>query len=359
MQSHLDSVDSFQSAAPLVPTEARSEELVRAFARHIKEARGMGVSALDYNPLLNFKVMAITVPEHWDVSARTMVAKAAQLAGQPLESSSMILKLPQAVTSTYRIGKDTTGRCLTVLVLYHKTHLHLMLVQMSKDGFVVEGQVYLAHLGEDAILRSSVASSAAGPGNKNLKKNSNGRSSSREELYPLTETSLTEDDANDGPTPETLASKDSASKEPFPEAPCPEELIPEPSTSAHPAHDDTEPPKYRGDLRPIQEALRKFLIFMTLSRTPDLLKELPEILKYAVSDVGCIVVDGEANPRGKMALCAAIQEMFADMDWLSVKGNIHDCGAYGASVAAQMQLQNPKHLGNWRELPGYLPENDV
>ena len=320
----------------------------------------MGVAALDYNPLLNFRVMAITVPEHWDVSARTMVAKAARLAGQPLESSSMILQLPQAAISSYRIGKDTTDGRLTVLILYHKTHLHLMLVRMSEAGFVVKGQVYLAHLGEDAILRSSVVSRAAGPEDKDLKQNSHGESSSREEFgrSSLTETSLTEDDAAKRPIPEALAPKDSAPKEPFPEAPTPEELVPERSTSTHLSHDDTEPPKYRGNLQPIQEALKIFLVVMTMSHPPDLAKKLLHKLKYAVRDVGCIVVDGGADPRGKRALYAAIKETFADMDWLSVKGNIHDCGAYGASVAARMQLQNPKHLGDWRDLPGYLPEED-
>lgn len=250
----------------------------------------MGVSALDYDPLLNFKVMAITVPEHWDVSARTMVAKAAQMAGEPLDSSSMILRLPQAVRLAYRMRIDTGHGCLVVLVYYHETHLHLMLVQMSAAGFAVKRQVYLPHLGEHAILKASVTDS--------------------------------------------------------------------------PAHDDTADSQiiyettYRGDLQPILEALQKFLVVTTLSHDPNLLKKLPYVLKYAVSDVRCIVVDGEACNKGREALRTAIKKMFADMTWLSVT-ETHECGAYGASVAAQMQLQNPKHLGDWRDLPGYLPENDV
>ena len=289
--SRLDSEAPTLSAASLVPTEERSAELVQAFARHIEEATRCAASqVMDKHPSLNFKVMAITVPEHWDVSARTVVAKAARLACQPLDSSSMILKLPQAVHLTYRMGKDRHDRCLVVLVYYHEKHLHLMLVQMLDPGYVVKGQVYLPHLGEDAILKESVADS--------------------------------------------------------------------------PAHDDTtyynttHEVTRRGELKPILEALERFLVLTTLSHDANLLRDPSGNLEHAVRDVGCIVVDGEACTKGQRALHAAMKKMFASMTWLHVS-EFHGCGARGANEAARMQLQNPKHLGDWRDLPGYLPEEDA
>lgn len=366
--SQFDFDDYSLSAAPLVPTGQRSAELVEAYARHIEEARNMGASALDDHPLLHFKVMAITVPEHWDVSARTMIAMAARLAGQPLDSSSMILKLPRAVLSAYKMHKDEADRYLTVLVFYHKTHLHLMLVQMSEAGFVLNGQLYLPHLGEDAVLKTSIVISVASPDDRSLNKNFPSENHSREEPqeHPLIETSPTEDVANIEPIPnesfEGLTLEEVA----------PEELVlkgltPEPSTSTLPTGDDTassqdnddKPRPYRGDLQPILEALQKFLVFMTPSHTPDLTSELLHADRHATGDVAYIVVDGEAHPKGKTALRAAIREAYADMDWLSVKQGYYDCGAVGAKVAAQMQLGNPKHLGDWEDLPGYLPEQDA
>lgn len=359
VQTHLEYEESSQSAVPLVPTEERELELIQVFARHIEEARLMGVWALDKNPMLNFKVMAISVPDHWDVSARTVVAKAARLAGQPLDSSHMILDLPQAVLSAYRMREDTASRHLMVLVHYHETYLHLMLVRMSGTGSAVKGQVYLPDLGEDAILKASDVGSRVDFTEENLNEQSPGDSTSsgKPTEKPLTEASPTED----------YSDKEIALENPTPEESTPEQITPGPSTSTHQAHNDTaasedidtEPPKYSGDLQPIQEALRKFVILIILSNTPNLPREPRLMLKYAVSDVKYIVVDGEASVKGRRALSTAIEEMFADMDWLSVEGNIHDCGAYGANIAALMQVGNPKHLDDWKDLPGYLAEEDA
>lgn len=382
MQKHLDVDDSSRSAPSQVPTEERSAELVQAFAHDIEAARQTAVSSvlpvLPKNPLFEFKVIAITVPEHWDISARTVVAKAAKLAGQPLDSSSMILKLPQAILLSFKMRKDTAGRCLTMLVHYHEAHLHLMLVQMLDRGYAVEGEVYLPHLGEDAMRKATTVSSVDAPGYMIPNRNSPIGSSSLEELdrKPPTDTCPTGDYANKGLTAETLTSIASAPEEPLPEPFTHEKFTPErltleeptpqPSTSTQPAHgyatafENIHPAKYPGDLQPILEALQMFLVLTTLPRTPDLTQEkLPHVLKHALRDVRYIVVHGNSRPEARKALRTAFRKAFADMDWLKVAQDVGGRGSWGAKIAAEMQLQNPKHLGDWADFPGYSPEEDA
>lgn len=366
MQSHLDFHEPTPSG-PLVPTEERASELVQAFARHIEEARLMGVWALDNNPMFKFKVMAITVPEHWDISARTVVAKAARLAGQPLDGSYMMLKLPRAVQSAYEMHKYTAGKYLTLLVHYHKSHLHLMLVQMCGSGCVMKGQVYLPHLGEVAI-RKAVESN-----HETLSKYHPGDNLSSEE--PTSDESdheatpdrnlLHDDPLPDIPPQDTPLHDDSLHGNPLTGNSITEEklndnLTPEPSTStASPDDINTKPPVYQTPLeylKPIQEALLKFTLLMTRSDDSNTASESSPLSRPAFKDVEYVVIDGEATSRGEGALRTAIEEMFVDMTWVNVEGNISDCGALGAKIAALRQLENPKHLGDWKDLPGYLPE---
>ena len=61
VQSHLVYNEPLPPDTPLVSTEERASELIQAFARHIEQARLMGCSALENDPLLYFKVMPITI----------------------------------------------------------------------------------------------------------------------------------------------------------------------------------------------------------------------------------------------------------------------------------------------------------
>lgn len=363
VQSHLDSTEFSPSAAPLVATEERATELARAFSRHIEDARLIGVWALDKNPLLNFRVMAITVPDHWDFSARVVVAKAARLAGQPLDGSHMILKLPRAVQSAYSMQRYTTGKYFTVLIYYHKSHLHLMLVQMCETGCVMKGQVWLHRLGEDVILKAAVVSSAVDSDDETLENKAPGDDISSEEPVsdePLNESPLQANPLHDSSPRITWVEGDA-----FTEVPPNDALTPEPSTSTNPSNNNnpspndiyTKPPAYQYplvDLKPIQEALRRFIHLTIPSPDSNPAIEPSLLLKDTVNDVKYIVIDGEASPRGERALRAAIEEIFADMEGISIEGGMQDSGATGAKIAARCQFQNPQHLDDWDDLPGYL-----
>lgn len=304
VQSRLNFKELPSPDAPLISTEERASELVQHFLIHIKEARNMGISALEHNPSLNLRVLAITVPHHWDISARTLVAKAAELAGQPLDGSHMLLELPQAVQLAYEMRNQATGAYLTLIIMYQKSHLHLMLVEMQGSSCVMKGEVYLPHLGEE-VLKAPIVGSAVGSGEETFKKNAPG------DKPP----------AYDGPSPHD-----------------------EPPSPAH-----HSPPV---DLKPIQEALKKFLLLMT--PTPDDSTSRTEspglLLRSEVIDVKFVVIDGEASGDGLERLHEAVTEMLAKAERVIVIGNKPDCGAVGAERAGQRQLQNPMHVGDWREL---------
>ena len=74
-------------------------ELLETLAGYITSALRMGSASIDHNPALRFRLIAITVPDHWDRSARTHVATAAKLAGYPLDSSYVILPLSRGIQS--------------------------------------------------------------------------------------------------------------------------------------------------------------------------------------------------------------------------------------------------------------------
>ncbi|KAL9066569.1 MAG: hypothetical protein Q9161_007470 [Pseudevernia consocians] len=301
------------SAEPLVPTKERASELVLDFTIHIENAWKEAICSLDENPKLNFKVMAITLPDHWDDSTRTVVAMAARKAGHPLDGSYMVLKLPRAVQLAYEMHKDAHGKYLTLLIHYHRSYLHLMLVEMCGTGYVVERQVCLRHLGEDEI-KASIRGSAT------LNKTSPGGNLSYAVLNdrlipgPSTSTHLTQDDTASG-----------------------NDIYTEPSS-------DQRPPI---DLKFIQEAVT---VFILLTKPTDTSNPGGEHIKF-------IVIDGEASIKRTTALLTQVKEMFADTEGINVLGFLSDCGAEGAKVAARRQFQNPMHLGDWKDLPGYLPES--
>ncbi len=356
VQGHVNFEELPPPAEPLVPTKERASELVEAFRLHIEGAVKLGVWALDRNPKLDFKVMAITVPDHWDASARTVVAKAARDAKQPLDSSCMMLKFPQAVQMAYEMHKHVSGRFLTLLIHYHKSYLHLMLLEMFEDICVMKGQVRLPHLGEDE-LKASAGS------------NTTPEKDSGDDLHGgqlVSDQSVSEDDAYENPLQrrplaqgtEVYLSEDRLN----------DDLTLESTTSTHPAYDDTassnyictEPPVNRYppvDLEPIRAAIQKFIILMTQTNASNPDGESSLHLKLGTTDMAYIVIDGDATPKGQVVLHTAIKEMFAETEDISVVAWMSDCGARGAEFAARRQYQNPKHLGDWKELPGYLDES--
>ena len=387
VRTHLEFEDLPPSAAPLVPTEERASELVQAFSLLIEDARLEGVSARGWNQLLIFKVMAITVPDHWDVSARTVVAKAARVAGQPLDGSHMLVKLPRAVQSAHEMPRLTDGIYYTLLVYYHKSHLHLMLTQMHGTGFVMLRQVWLPHLGEDAIRKAAVVGTAVCINDEILNKdtpndetlNTNSSSSDPSNAVPTSKESVNGNlpqgnIIDDTPLRDTtsygkysigdivtILTKDPVAKDSLDEG-----FTPELHNSTHSTQDTTgypddansEPPAnqyLRGDVEPILDALTKFILFTTPSDDSNAASNPSFITKYAVRDIKYIVIDGEASVEGHEALLTAIEDMYGDQDGISIEGNKRDCGAVGAEIAARRQIQNPQHFGDWKNLPGYVP----
>lgn len=335
VQSHLRLKELSPPDAPLLPTEERASELVQAITHHTEQARRIAVSALA-DPSLDFKVMAITVPHHWDASARTLVAEAAKIAGQPLEGSHMFLELPRAVQLTYEMHRETTGTYLTLIIMYHESHLHLMLVEMCGTSCVTKGEVYLPELGEDAIRASAVASMVDSD-KDTLKKNPPGDEIASEE--PASADLLAGDGLSSSLGSEAWTSTDSKTASPF-------EYLTRPSSINYPPV----------DLQPIQDALKQFLDLMTPSDESISATESSNILPTnAISDLKFIVIDGEARPEGLRRLVVAVTEMFAEAEGVVIMGNMSDCGADGAEREGRRQLQNPKHVGDWRNLPEYVP----
>ena len=347
VQSHVDSKDFSPSVEPLVSTEERASELVLVFAIHIENAWKMAVWSLDEDPKLDFKVMAITLPDHWDASARTVVAKAARKAGHPLDGSYMMITLPRAVKLASEMHKDAPGNYLTLLIHYHESYLHLMLVKMCGTGCVMERQVCLRHLGEDEI-------EASNGGSATLNKTYFGGNLSHEE--PSSDQFPNEEPPNDNPLHNNTIYESL------------NELPPDPSISTYFTDDDTasgndlytessndqHPPV---DLKPIQEALTKFILLMKPTDDSNPAEELSLHFKHAVRDVKYMFIDGEASSRGRTALLTAINEMFADAKGINFPRYLTYGGVSGARIAARQQFQNPMHLGNWEDLPGYLSES--
>lgn len=286
VQTDLVSMEPSSPDTPLVPTKERASELVQAFARHIKDARLMGMRVLDKTPPLDLKVMAITVPDHWDVSARTVVAEAAKLAGQPLDNSFMILSYPQAVQSAHDLSNDTAGQYLTLIIQYNKSDLHLMLVQMSETGCMMIWQVWAPSLSEDASESPSA-----------------GRAADFEDF------------------------------------------------------DDTAPvhSSLRVNSTTIVEYVEEFLLWMIPSDDSSSATESSPRPNEGFCNVRYMIIDGEAYSRDRTALSGVIEDRFFDGDRTSIEEMIGNCGATGAILAARQQFQNPQHLGDWKDLPEYVP----
>ena len=112
--------------------------------------------------------------------------------------------------------------------------------------------------------------------------------------------------------------------------------------------------------KPILDIISEFMVLMTRPESSKPTTESPtpryttRDVRHAVRNVEHIVIDGEASCRGRMDLTNAIKSRFGD-EWINVHGHKSYCGAYGAALAAKLQFQNPKHLGDWKDLSGCVP----
>ena len=387
------------SAVPYYTSQEKAMQLVETFSEHIESAIRMGASALDNNPALRFKVIAVTVPDHWDEAARRHVATASRLAGHPLDGSHMIIPLSRAIQSAFQLNRVTESKYLTLLIDYNKAYLHLMLVEMCPKACVMKGQVYFTRLGEDELHKAPILGSAGTSDQESLTHNvvsgkptggsqnddegtsnlSTGHSSTDDLIFPIS-------DVHTGGLPirERLTSNSSATR---------------PSSSNAPSRDNSEksaavPDEFYAQrpvchnqpthFKPILDAVSKFMLVMTapevsspatpaftasrnfMVRWPapkpsNLASDMPKRsykvgeVRDAVRDVKYIVIDGEASIPGLTDLKKMIEQSFVNEDWITVLGTKRDCGAYGAALAARRQLENPKHVGDWKDLPGYGP----
>ena len=403
VQDYIESgffVCSSTAADPAFTSRAKVPELVETFSKHIKEAIGMGVWSLDNNPALDFKLMAVTVPDHWGESARTLVANATKLAGYPLDGSHMIIPLSRAIQSTFQMSRYTEGTYLTLILDYSKSELHLMLVEMCGTDCTMKREIHLHRLGEDELHKATILRRAA-------------VSSEQESLTPNvakgepSDGLQSDEESNDSDS--TSASSGSDLMFPFGDVDtglCPQDSAPtieqsicardatNCSTSETPiiGHDTTRKPEanrttvpdeFNGQrpvchnqaahFKPIIDIVSKFMIqvqaveaqsgaadpFLANHPLSDLRSVVrnvrPGDLRDAVRNVKYIVIDGEASIPGLWDLRDAIKSKFVNEEWITVEGNKRDCGAYGAALAARRQLQNPKHFGDWKDLPGYVP----
>lgn len=260
MQCNLECAPSERLSTSAVSSFTSHEEViepVEALSGHIKSAINMGSWALDNNPTLDFKLMAVTVPNHWDGSARTHVATGTKLAGQPLDGSYMIIPLSRAIQLAFQMSRCTEGKYLTLLLEYNKSYLHMILLEICGTGCIVKRQVYFPHLGEDKLHKAPNCLQ------------------------------------NDG------KSKDNST------------VVPNRFIAKRPICNNKA-----AHFKPIIDTVSEFMIRITVPKT--------------------------SSPT-------------VNEEWINVKGDKRDCGAYGATLVARRQLQNPKHLGDWKDLPGYVP----
>ena len=381
------SVCSSTSADPSVTSDAKFSDLVETFSQHIKAAIGMGEWSLDNDPALDFKLMAVTVPDHWGEAARTLVATAAKFAGYPLDGSYMIIPLSRAIQSTFQMSRYTEGKYLTLLLDYNKSYLHLMLVEMCGTGCIMKRQIYFPHLGEDELHKATIQGSAVaskqespthnvakGEPSDGLKfdeasnsSHSTNISSGSDLIFPIGDihtNCFSQDSApsNEQPTCVRYPTDCSTSDTP---------IIDHHTSCKSDTNRTTVPDEFNGErpichnkaahFKPIIDTVSKFMIQM---RATEILNAagkpmMPKIplsdLSQAVRNVKYIVIDGEASIPGLWDLRDAIKAKFVNEKWITVEGDKRDCGAYGAALAARRQFQNPKHLGDWKDLPGYVP----
>lgn len=382
---------AYSAPSPFIDSE-KATELLETLAGYIISALHMGISALDHYPALRFKLMAVTVPDNWDRFARTLVATAARLAGHPLDSSKMILPQCRATQVAFQMSRYNKGKYLTLLLHYNRSYLHMALVEMWGESLEMKGQVYIPRFGEDELHKAPVSASTVNAGLESAKHNSvdvnpvdgvqnnepfNKSHCSSDFIasnhHPCDDHHLASDlatvsqDNDDKPDRVPLVEDNhvchDATRDHYPidlpttavldrdNAPKSDEFF----------HDRTVCHNKAAHFKPAVKAVQKFLVWMAAPESSTPAKELLTMrytngdVRNAVRDVKYIVVDGEASIAGLRDFRDAIKKRFGAEGWMKVETSTRNCGAYGAALAAKQQLQNPKHLGDWKDLPQYTP----
>jgi len=136
-----------------LPTRNPSRRAISAFAHEIDAIRSdasrvLGSTAVD--------VKAISVPYHWNSTAQHTTLSAATVANVPLAGIHMLLRYPRALDNAYHLESSLAADdYLSLVVDYNRSYLHPLICETVKDGgyALVESQVQLPHLGEDAVSK--------------------------------------------------------------------------------------------------------------------------------------------------------------------------------------------------------------
>ncbi len=97
-------------------------------------------------------VPTITIPYHWNFTVQRATFKAAEGAKIPLAGIHMLLRMPRAVERAYELdSRIVLDDYFFIVVDYNTEYMHLLICETAKGGGygIVEGQVQLAHLGEN------------------------------------------------------------------------------------------------------------------------------------------------------------------------------------------------------------------
>ncbi|KAM0805915.1 hypothetical protein BDR22DRAFT_191081 [Usnea florida] len=350
VQHHLDFEEpSLPLPVAMVSSESRASSLKRVFAEHISDLlRKLG----RMEDRLHFKVMAITVPSHWDISARTVVAKAAELAGHPLDGQHMVVKLPRAIQSAFKMCRENHGTYHTLVVNYHKTHLHLMIAQMRGTSFVMQREVWLPYLGEDGI-RDALRASTKRVDDETCTDGFLGvEAHNAEPIIMDNETPHSEIDFYRRDSVATTPRKPITKDPPNPILTNESSAVPH-CTQGHlpPQHSTLPNPQptnaHHANHQPILNALHKFIHLMPPPTSTSHSSPSPPISRYVLSDITYIVVCGDATPHSQQALLTAIRITYTQHSDIRLRACPCNCGSYGAEIAARRQWQNPMRVGVW------------
>lgn len=135
----------------LYPPESQAEELSALFAHEIGAIKSDASRVLESTAV---DVKAITVPYHWNRTAQYAILSAAEVTDVPLAGMHLLLRYPRALGQAYDLESGIAGaEYLSLVVDYNRSYLHLLICETVRHGgyALVEGQVQLPHLGEDAI----------------------------------------------------------------------------------------------------------------------------------------------------------------------------------------------------------------
>ena len=133
------------------PPESQAEQL-SALLNHEIDAiksdasRVLGSTTVD--------VKAISFPYHWNFTAQQAIFNAMTVANVPLAGNHMLSRHPRALERAYQLESSIGADDYHSLVVdYNRSYLHLLICETAKHGgyALVEGQVQLPQLGEDAI----------------------------------------------------------------------------------------------------------------------------------------------------------------------------------------------------------------